>query len=544
MKSIPMKSWSILLWLICLLSPSLAEEKRPNIVFIFADDWGRFASLYAAARPDGATADGLNEFVRTPNIDRVAKQGVLFRNAHVSSPSCTPCRSALLSGQYFWRTGRGAVLHGVWDESIPSFPLLLRDSGYHIGKSHKVWGPGNPVDAPFGKQKHAFEKAGSRINRFSQNATTIMKKGVPREEAKEQIYQEVRGNFRQFIAAREEGKPFHYWFGPTNTHRKWLRGSGKTLWDLDPEKLKGKLPAFLPDVPEVREDVADYLGEVAAVDGAIGVLMDELRATGEMDNTIIALSGDHGAPGFPHGKCNLYTFGTGVTLVMAGPGIKGGRVVDDFVNLTDLAPTFLEAAGLPIPSVVTGRSLWPVLRSDKAGLVDPARTWVVTGRERHTQIARPGNVPYPQRAIHTDTHLYIINFKPDRYPMGDPYRLDEEKPPFPPEQLREDTRVTLTDMDSGPTKAWLVEKRNDPEWKSFYDLSFGKRPREELYDLKTDPWQMHNLAGDPAHEKIRAELETRLLDELRRTNDPRMVDDGAKFENPPFAGGEKDASGE
>jgi N-sulfoglucosamine sulfohydrolase len=532
----PMNFRSFLLLFACLLSPALAAEKQPNIVFIFADDWGRFASLYSATRPEGAPADGLNDFVRTPNIDRMAKQGVLFRNAHVSSPSCTPCRSALLSGQDFWRTGRGAVLHGEWDASIPSFPLLLRDSGYHIGKSHKVWGPGKPVDAPFGKQKHAYEKAGSRINRFSQNATAIIAKGVPMEEAKERIYQEVRGNFRQFIAAREEGKPFHYWFGPTNTHRKWLRGSGKELWDLDPDKLKGKLPAFLPDVPEVREDIADYLGEVAALDGAIGVLMEELRATREMDNTIVVFSGDHGAPGFPHGKCNLYTFGTGVTLVMAGPGIKGGRVVDDFVNLTDLAPTFLEAAGVPVPSVVTGRSLWPILKSDKAGQVDPARTWVVTGRERHTQVARPGNVPYPQRALHTATHLYIINFKPDRYPMGNPYRLNEEKNPFTAEQLREDTRVTLTDMDSSPTKAWLVEKRDDPQWKSFYDLSFAKRPKEELYDLKADPHQMHNLASDPAHEKVRTEMETRLLEYLRHTNDPRLIDEGAKFENPPFSG--------
>ncbi|RYD28385.1 MAG: sulfatase, partial [Verrucomicrobiaceae bacterium] len=310
----------------------------------------------------------------------------------------------------------------------------------------------------------------------------------------------------------------------------------KTLWDLDPDKLKGKLPSFLPDVPEVREDIADYLGEVAALDASIGVLMDELRATGEFENTIVVFSGDHGAPGFPHGKCNLYTFGTGVTLVMSGPGIKGGRVVDDFVNLTDLAPTFLEAAGLSIPPVVTGRSLWPVLKSEKSGLVDPSRTWVVTGRERHTQIARPGNVPYPQRALHTSTHLYIINFKPDRYPMGAPYRLDDEKNPFTPEQLREDTRVTLTDMDSSPTKAWLVDKRNDPEWKSFYEVAFGKRPREELYDLKADPYQMKNLAGDPAHAKVRQEMETRLLEELRRSDDPRLIDDGSKFENPPFAG--------
>ena len=93
-------------------------------------------------------------------------------------------------------------------------------------------------------------------------------------------------------------------------------------------------------------------------------------------------------PGFPHGKCNLYDFGTGVCLAIAGPGVRGGRVVDDFVNLTDLAPTFLEAGGVAVPEVMTGRSLWPVLKSDRQGLVDPQRTFVVTGRERHVEMAR------------------------------------------------------------------------------------------------------------------------------------------------------------
>jgi len=510
-------------------------ERPPNILFIFADDWGRFASLYARTRQEGAPADGLNDLVRTPNLDRIATQGVLFRNAHVNAPSCTPCRSSLLTGQYFWRTGRGAILNGaVWDPAIPSYPLLLRDSGYHIGKSLKVWGPGTPADAPFGGQKYAFEKSGTRIKHFSESATQLISGGMQREAAKDAIYQEVRGNFQQFIAAREPGKPFHYWFGPTNTHRKWVRGSGKKLWDLDPGRLKGKLPAFLPDVPEVREDLADYLGEVEALDGAIGVLLDELRATGELENTLVVLSGDHGAPGFPQGKCNLYTFGTGVSLVIAGPGVKGGRVVDDFVNLADLAPTFLEAAGVMVPDVVTGRSLWPVLSSEKSGQVDPGRTWVVTGRERHVDIARAGFLPYPQRAINTSTHLYIINFKPDRFPLGDPGSLLEDGKPVSQEQLRENTRIAFADMDSSPTKAWLVGQRENPEWKPFFDRAFGKRPREELYELASDPYQIHNLAADPGHEKTRAELEARLLAELQRTKDPRVIDGGSYFENPPF----------
>src|SRR5262249_25293456 len=124
-----------------------AAEKRPNILFCFADDWGRYASVYATIDGPGT----MNDVVKTPNIDRVAKEGVLFRRAFVSAPSCTPCRSALLSGQHFWRTGRGAILRGaVWDSSIPSFPNLLRDSGYHIGETYKVWSPGTPNDAPFG----------------------------------------------------------------------------------------------------------------------------------------------------------------------------------------------------------------------------------------------------------------------------------------------------------------------------------------------------------------------------------------------------------
>ncbi len=512
-----------------------AAEKPPNILFIFADDWGRFAGMYAGTKPGSAPAGALNELVRTPNLDRIAKQGVLFRNAHVNSPSCTPCRSSLLSGQYFWRTGRGAILRGaVWDPAIPSYPLMLRDGGYHIGKSLKVWSPGKPVDAPFEGRKHAFEKAGTRMNHFSDSVTKLAANGMPPEVAKQEIYREVRGNFRQFIAAREAGKPFHYWFGPTNTHRNWVKGSGRKLWQVDPDRLKGKLPAYLPDVPEVREDLADYLGEVMALDGAIGALMEELRSTGEFDNTLIAISGDHGPPGFPAGKCNLYTFGTGVSLVIAGPGVKGGRIVEDFTCLTDLAPTFLEAAGVPVPKVVTGRSLWPVLKSEKSGQVDPERTWVVTGRERHVDVAREGSLPYPQRAIHTSSHLYIINYKPDRYPLGDPGPLLASGKSIPAKRLINNTRAAFPDMDGSPTKAWLIGQRDQPEWKATFDRAFGLRPREELYDLAADPDQLHNLAAEPASAKIRAGLETRLLAELKLTEDPRVLSDEPVFEKPPF----------
>src|ERR1041384_6768244 len=267
---------------------------RWNILFLFADDWGRYASCYKGL--DGRPT--INDVVKTPNVDRVAREGVLFRNAFVNAPSCTPCRSSLLSGRYFFNCNRGAILNGaVWDDSIPTFPLLLRDAGYSIGKSHKVWSPGTPADAPFGGQKYAYEKRGAFAQHFSNHAAPMVKDGMSVAEARQKILDQVRGIFDDSLAAREPGKPWHYFFGPTTTHRSWVKGSGKMLWGIEPDSLKGKLPKFLPDVPEVREDVADYLGECQAVDAYVGVLLKRLEETGEANRTLVVLSGDHGMPG-------------------------------------------------------------------------------------------------------------------------------------------------------------------------------------------------------------------------------------------------------
>lgn len=529
-----MNRWLFLLLTCPLSSSSLlaADAKRPNILFAFADDWGRYAGAYA--RLDGPGT--INDVVRTPNFDRVARDGVLFRRAFVSAPSCTPCRSALLSGQHFWRTGRGAILRGaVWDGSQPAYPLMLRDAGYHIGETYKVWSPGTPADAPYGAGTFAYERAGGRFNQFSQNVTKMAAEGATVEVAKQALYDEVRKNFDDFLAARPPDRPFCYWFGPTNVHRKWTRGSGKALWEINPDDLRGKMPPFLPDVAEVREDLADYFGEVQAFDAALGLLLDRLEEIGELDNTLVVVSGDHGAPGFPHGKCNLYDFGSSVSLAMRWGGARGGRVVDDLVSLTDLAPTFLELGGVAVPDTMTGRSLVELLKSDQSGQVDPRRSAVFIGRERHVEGARADFMPYPQRAIRTQDFLYIVNFRPDRWPLGDPYRLDGDNPPSEVE-LTEETRVSLPDEDAGPSKAWLVGMRDDPRWRSHFRWVYGKRPREEMYDLKADPHQVKNVAADPDFAQARAALERRLLDELRRTGDPRLVDDGRFFETPPMSG--------
>jgi N-sulfoglucosamine sulfohydrolase len=492
--------FGLIVWfLLCgVTASSVHAEAPPNILFLFADDWGRYASLLAEIDGPG----GINDVVQTPNFDAIARRGVFFRNAHVSAPSCTPCRSSLLTGRHFWQTGSGSILVGaVYDNTIPSFPPLLRDAGYFLGYSHKVWGPGRPGNAPYTKQD-GFHRRGGQINQFSQQVTKMVAAGTPREPAKQAILDTVRGNFRDLLSARPDSAPFCYWFGPTNVHRKWIKGSGMALWDIDPDSLKGKMPAFLPDVPEVRQDLADYFGEIAAWDAAIGVLLDELDRAGLTDNTLIVISGDHGAPGFPHGKCNLYDFGTGVCLSVTGPGVRGGRVVDDMVSLIDLAPTFLEAAGVAPPEMMTGRSLWPILRSDKSGLVDPARDCVYTGRERHVENARADLTPYPQRAIRTHDHLLIRNFRPDRWPLGDPYGLVDGPEPTV-EELENNTRITLPDEDAGPTKAWLVGVRKGEEWKEHFNKVYGKRPQIELYDLRNDPAEMQNLADDPTHQTIR-----------------------------------------
>lgn len=522
------------LWpaLIFLLSHSASRgEDRPNILFAFADDWGRYASAYAQL--DGA--DTVNDVFQTPTFDRVAREGVIFRNAFVTAPSCTPCRSSLLSGQYFFRCGRGAILQGaVWDSAIPTFPLLLRDAGYHIGYTYKVWVPGTPAHAPYGADKHAYVEHGRRFNRFSQNVTKMVLDGLTVEQAKQDLLSEVDSNFASFLADRNAKQPFCYWFGPTNVHRKWVAGSGKALWGIEPDDLEGKLPSFLPDVPVVREDFADYLGEVAAFDRGVDVLLRRLESIGELDNTIVVISGDHGAPGFPRGKCNLYDFGTAVPLAVRWPKKVGSqRTLDDFVNLMDLAPTFLEAGGVEIPQVMTGKSLLPILKSDQSGQVDSSRTWVITGRERHVASARAGRLPYPHRALRTKDHLLILNFKPDRWPMGDPRGISADQAPSR-DSLTENTFVTLGDLDASPTKAWLVEQRKSEPL--LYDQAFGKRPEEEFYDVASDPDQVRNLASVERFAAVKNRLRNRLINELKRLGDPRVLGDGQTFEKPPFAG--------
>lgn len=508
---------------------------KPNILFAFADDWGRYAHVYAEHEGAGS----LNELIETPNFDGIAREGVLFTNALVPAPSCTPCRSSILAGQYFWQTGLGAILQGaVWDETIPTFPLELEaKGGYFIGYQYKVWSPGRTLNAPVGAARTRFEPAGRDFNQFS-HWVTANAENLGVDGAKEALYDETRRNFRAFLDARPAETPFCYWWGPTNTHRTWERGSGKALWGIEPDDLKGRLPAFLPDVHDVREDAADYLGECQAVDKGLGIIVEELRATGELDNTVLVVSGDHGIPGMPRAKCNLYDIGCEVALAVRWPGtVRPGRVVTDFVNLMDLGPTFCQAGGIEVPATMTGKSLMSVLSDPRSGQIEPGRDHVVTGRERHVGGAREGWLPYPQRSLRTRDFIYIVNFEPDRWPMGDPKGLDDPNTAAPDfETLAYDTFVAYADLDASPTKAWMIHHREDHDVEPLYDLAFGKRPREELYDLNEDPHYMKNVAYDPAYANVRRQLEGRLMAVLMAQDDPRLMEQPCRYEFEPYAG--------
>lgn len=470
-----MKHFILCIAFVVVLGTAARAADRPNILFCIADDWGwPHAGVYG------------DPVVQTPAFDRLAREGVLFENAFVTAPSCTPCRNSILTGQWHWRLGEGANLWSSLHPQYPVFPLLLEDGGYHIGHWRKAWGPGDW--RALGRDR---DPAGPTYNGFA-----------------------------AFLETRPSEKPFCFWLGASDPHRpyKWQSGAASGI-DID----KIKLPADLPDHETVRHDVADYYFEVQRFDRDVAAALRLLEQSGELDNTIVVMTGDHGMP-FPRHKCQLYDSGTHVPLAIRwGARVKAGRRVTDFTSLSDLAPTFLEAANVAIPAAITGRSLSPVLQSEVSGRIDPSRDHVLTGRERHGQAQeKPNPGGYPMRAIRTDRFLYIRNFAPQRWPAG-----------CPDAELAFGGNA-FGDCDGSPTKDFVVEHRDDPQYGSFYELAFAKRPAEELYDLASDPHQLTNVATRPQYAEAKQALEDQLMAELKATLDPRVVGDGDKFDGFPY----------
>ena len=465
--------------LLAMILPAAGLEKatldpaRPNILFCIADDmsWAH----------TGATGD---RAVRTPAFDRIAREGVLFPNAFCSSPSCSPSRAALLTGQAFSRLEEGGNLWGTLPAKFPVYPELLKKAGYAVGFTRKGWGPGNV-------------SAGGRTRNPAGPSFR---------------------DFAAFLAQVPAGKPFCFWFGSQDPHRPYGTNARKP-GDIDLAKIV--VPPYLPDTPEVRADIADYLWEVGRFDREVGELVAALEQAGKRDNTIVVITSDNGMP-FPRAKTALYDWGTRMPLAIRWPArVKGGRVVTDFISHTDIAPTFLEAAGLKPPDEMTGRSLLPLLTSGRAGRIEAARDHVFLGRERHDNFRRENGraVGYPMRAVRTEQYLYIRNFRAERVHAGDMPERNE-------------------DTDRGPTKSFLVERKEDLKVRSFYQLAYGKRPAQELYDLRTDPGQIVNIAARPEHAAAKGRLTADLDRWMQRMGDPRA--DGGKgdvFDTYPYYGG-------
>ncbi len=449
-----------------------SEGQRPNILFAFADDWGVHASAYGT------------EAIKTPTFDRIAGEGIRFENAFVNAPSCTPSRGSILTGQHAARLGPGANLHSTLPAELPVYPALLETRrDYFVGHTRKGWGPGN-VGAG-GRERNP---AGPQYD-----------------------------DFEQFLEERPEGAPFCFWFGSSDPHRDYSDSLRQEM-GIDPAEVV--VPPYLPDVPVVRKDIANYYAEVQRFDREVGGLLKQLEEAGELENTLVVMTGDHGWP-FPRGKSNLYDAGARVPLAIWWPGkMEKPRVVTDFVSLTDLAPTFLEVAGLQPPQEMTGRSLVEILTSKREPRVGRHRSHVVLAKERHHGLCRADGNAYPSRAIRTENFLYIRNYKPGRWPLGAPNISSSQ--------------WIFSDADDAPTKRWMINHASDPEVEPLFKLSFAKRPAEELYDLRKDPYQMHNLAKKASYASLKTHLAETLQSELEALEDPRAFGKGSQFDEYPY----------
>lgn len=469
------------IFIFCSCSTDKEATKRPNILFIIADDISRTSmGVYGC------------DYIKTPNFDRIAEEGVLFTNAYVTNPKCAPARACLLTGRYSWQLEEAANHQPVVPEKWKFYPDLLEASGYWIGFTGKGWGPGkyygehNPAGWEYNEIK--LEPPYSGIN------------------TKDYV-----ANFEAFLNKNTEGKPFCFWLGTHEAHRAFEKDSykkeNKDLDQVDVQK-------FYPDNELIRGDLADYGIEVEYHDMVIGKALDILEEKGLMENTLIVVTSDHGMP-FPRVKGQIYDEGFHVAFAARwGDKIKPGRVVSDYINFPDVAPTFLEVAGIDKDPQITGESFLDILLSEESGRIDPDRNFAVLGKERHDLGRMEGeqhSVGYPARAIRTDKYLYVHNYKPHRWPAGDP-------------------EYNYMNCDGSPTKTYLTELEKSHDDYNFYLSAFGQKPANELYDMEKDPDCVNNLAGLHDYQKIIEELSAKMNKVLTAQNDPRVLGNGDIFD--------------
>ncbi len=467
---------------------------RPNLLFAIADDVS-FPHMGAYGTP----------WVKTPAFDRVAKEGILFTRGYTPNAKCAPSRAIVLTGRNSWELEEAANHFPVFPPKFVSYPEALSQNGYFVGKTGKGWGPGVANDAK-GKRRNI--------------TGTPFDKHKAKPPAQKISANDYAKNFQAFLDTKPGDQPFCFWYGATEPHRAYefqagAKYGGKKTSDID------KVPSFWPDNEDVRHDMLDYAFEIEHFDDHLGRMLDELEKRNLLDNTLIIVTADNGMP-FPRVKGQKYEMSNHLPFAAMWPkGIKNpGRVVDDFVNFIDIAPTFLDVAGLNTKKAgmqpVSGKSLTDIFNSPKSGRVISSRDHVLIGKERH-DIGRPHDWGYPVRGIITETHLYIENFEPTRWPAGNP-------------------ETGYLNTDGSPTKTSILNMRRSGQDTRYWQLNFGKRPPIEFYDISKDPDCVYNLVENRELYDKQKELKERLYSRLKNQKDPRMFGKGHIFDDYIYSG--------
>ena len=419
-----------------------AEEKqnRPNIILFISDDHGWSDS--------GAYGDS---YIRTPNIDRLAKESMRFTHGFAASPLCSPSRCVIETGLMPHRNG-GHKFGTPIRTDIETMPEYFKQMGYytaHIGKFHHAPNKRFPYDYIHKSEKQA---AG-------------------------------------FLAAYDQGKPLFLVVCTYPPHTPWIKNTG-----YDPSKIS--LPPNFVDTPETRVDRANYYSDVTLMDSILGNVLDAVARKGMRENTLFVYTTDQGA-NWPFAKWCVYDGGLRVPFIVRWPGKAArGTVTDAMISLADLLPTFIHAAGNAPPENIDGRSFVPVLTGKNR-----AHRKVVFGTHTGNENGGPGIANHcPARTIRTPTHRYILNLSPDT------------------------TFTThITGCKSGPHHlphwdSWVEQAKIDETARRIVD-TYQHRPKEELYDLRRDPFEMDNLAGNPESSQLLKSLRKQLAEWCKTQGD-------------------------
>jgi uncharacterized sulfatase len=496
----------------CHSKPQPEQHQRPNILFAISDDQTFAHTSFAGSK-----------FVNTPAFDRVAGEGIYFSNCMAGSPGCAPSRSSIVTGRYHWQNEQSGQHASSWLKKYVPFVDLLESNGYVTGRTGKGVSPFRYAQDENDSLWRATDAAGIA------HSNIRYEEDSPGDERTAEGIGPVNyfENFKYFMENVRGDKPFFFWYGAQEPHRAYEQDS----WKRTEKTLEdANVPGFFPDDEVVRGDLLDYAVEIEWFDLHLQRMLEYLEKTGELENTIVMVTADNGMP-FPRAKANCYEYGIHVPFAVRFPkGFPGGRQVDDVLSFADLAPTILEITGTSSNGMlpISGKSFLHILKSKNEGVVDESKEYVFAGRERHSS-SRYLNWGYPQRAIRSHDYLLVWNMKPERWPAGAPQRIkpgteDELLPMYGiDENGVHHSEWAFTDIDAAPTKSFIIENWQDETVRTYFDWAHAKRPEFELFDVKNDPYNLNNLAGNPEYASVEQELKQALLAELKKSEDPRVV---------------------